>query len=111
MSGWVKRRNMPTGTPSIISAFLSSTGFSLYNFGDYRALVKDSGAYGSCFKYVTSSYATDEDKWVHFASVYNGDNLTLYVNGVNIGVDDCDGGNVQFTAGVNLNLGFFSSGY
>lgn len=91
---------------------VTALGFSLYsdNTLGYKAIVKDSGAWATAYVTSTTGYASDLNKWVSLAIVKTGGFLRLYRNGVQIGVDACTGGNIQFDGSARYGIGAISSG-
>ncbi len=87
----------------------AQTGFKLYhqwynNVFEYKWIVKDSGAWTSCFLHTIFSEATDKNQWINLTGTYNGTVAKLYRNGVEINSTACVGGNIQF-ANNNLYVG------
>jgi len=117
VSAWVKRVSTSVGVLKIyVSTQVSANGFELYQgnmapgIPVYAAIVKDSGAWATCFNYTPTGFADDLNTWAHLAMTYNGSTLVLYRNGVAIGSDGCSG-NIQFGSGANYSVGGLYGGY
>lgn len=115
MSGWIKRVNQSSGTPALFTSNTAGTvGWQLYTLagasGDYRVILKDSGAWASCFAISSTGYGADDGKWVNIGFTYNGTLLTLYRNGVAIVTDDCSG-DIEFAPGVDYDFGVAGSSF
>lgn len=81
-------------------------GYNLYySSNKYTVILKDSGAWGTCYVSSVGDANQDVNNWVHLGAVYNGDNLTFYINGSFFAFDDCTGGDIEFGASPHYYLG------
>ncbi len=115
-SVWINRSGFGTDfNPMFLTLGMGNgNGIFIYyswynNVFTYKWLVKDSGAYTSCFLNPPSSETADRNKWTNIVGTYDGSIIRLYRNGVEIGNSTCSGGNIQFLNGV-YSVGNFVQG-
>lgn len=106
-SVWINRSGFGTDfNPMFLTLGTgNNSGIILYyswynNAFTYKWLVKDSGAYTSCFLNLPYSETTDKNKWTNIVGTYDGAVIRLYRNGVEIGNSTCAAGNIQFLNGI-----------
>ena len=90
--GIVVKRDNYTGVGDVSYEFFVRRGWDRLPPHPASSVYNDSSAYGSVLCYDTHLVA---NQWYHFASVYSGATVTLYINGVSCGETPFAGGTVN----------------